>query len=60
MISKLDVHLPSCIARTSAVLNYQNSTCIVKEKFVPMLDQGPYALPNRATDLGVIYLTKKG
>lgn len=58
MISTLDVHLPSCIARTSAVLNYQNS--IVKEKFVPMLDQGPYALPNRATDLGVIYLTKKG
>lgn len=56
MISTLDVHLPSCIARTSAV----NSTCIVKEKFVPMLDQGPYALPNRATDLGVIYLTKKG
>lgn len=60
MISTLDVHLPSCIARTSTVLNYQNSTCIVKEKFVPMLDQGPYALPNRATDLGVIYLTKKG
>lgn len=60
MISTLDVHLPSCIARTSGVLNYQNSTCNVKEKFVPMLDQGPYALPNRATDLGVIYLTKKG